>query len=1387
MRSLRSFLSRSLLACTAAALAACSVKGTNFQEAADAAATDPDGPSVDAAITDGSPDATPAVLAFVLSSHTVEVAEGAQTTVDVSLSAAPTGPVLATIAGTNGAKLGLAPTALLFEASSWDTPQALTLSGLSDVDIVDETAQLTISAAQVPTQATVDVTVHDDDGLALIVSPGMLDVNEEASAQLSVHLSAQPSGTVTVDVVSDDLTVATLDTAQLSFTPATWNLDQVITVSGTGDANTTTDAAHAKLTGTGLIAVSIPIQVFDNDVLAIEPTTTNLGAIAEATGTEVGVALTQEPAADVTVTITAADPARITPTPTTLTFTPADWNVAQTVAVGVLADDDTADQPTSLTLAAPGLADRTIAIVAQDVDTQDIVAVPGAVVVGEGASAPVAIHLAYRPAAPITIDVQSLSGSVATVAPATLTFAVATYDQPQTVTVTAPQDLDVADGATTIALGTATLNLSQTVPVTVKDDDQLTIVTSAANVTLGEAASATFQVKLGAQPAGTVNVSVTSNDATAATVSPGALSFTAATWNTFQTVTVTGVADLDLANEAPLITLAAAGVPVHTVAAAVTDDDSQNLVVSAAMVNVTEGATGTFTVKLAYMPAANVSVNATSRDGAIAAASPATLTFTPANYATAQTVTITGVQDPDASPAQTGIDVASAGLSSQSVTVNVADDDSLGIQATTPSLNVSEGQQTTVGVRLTAQPAANTSVAVASTDPGAATATPATLTFTPANWATYQNVTVTGAPDADAADDASTLHLTATGLATIDVAVAVIDDDAQNVLTSVNAVGLTETGSATFGVHLAAAPASDVVVAVGSSDPGAATVSTAILTFTPATWNIDQIVKVSGVDDLDLGNESVAITLTSTGLAPRTVTATVTDDDSQVVLVNPAAMTITEGAQGTFQVALAYAPTGNAVVTIAPANGAVTTTPPTLTFTAANYSQAQSVTVTGVQDADAVAAITSVSASAPGATAGSVTVTVADDDVLGIQASTSLLPLGEAGMATFGVRLTAQPIADTTIFIASNDAAAAAVSLASVTFTPTNYATYQTVTVTGVADLDAADEAVAISLTNGNLTTVTVTASVTDDEVQAILTDVAAISLGEGSTATFKVKLAAQPLANTTVGVSSNNLLVATTNTSLLTFTPANYATYQTVTVTGVQDANLVSNGATITMSSVALPSKAVTATVTDNDVQSIIRTPSSLVVNEGGTGTFQVSLAYQPTANVAVSVTSNATGTAVVSLGSLTFTPANYATPQTVTVSGVEDADLTFDATTITLASAGITSATTSVTVTDNDLITATPLAATLCGGDTIDVNLHLLAKPYASVAVSASTGNVAVGTVSPLSHLYTTSNYATNQVYTITAKGGTTQKTTTITFDSTSQNPKVFNLTVLKNADCL
>lgn len=61
-----------------------------------------------------------------------------------------------------------------------------------------------------------------------------------------------------------------------------------------------------------------------------------------------------------------------------------------------------------------------------------------------------------------------------------------------------------------------------------------------------------------------------------------------------------------------------------------------------------DGTTATFTVALSTAPTANVTVTVTSGDATEGTVSPATLTFTPANFATAQTVTVTGVADAEA-------------------------------------------------------------------------------------------------------------------------------------------------------------------------------------------------------------------------------------------------------------------------------------------------------------------------------------------------------------------------------------------------------------------------------------------------------------------------------------------------------------------------------------------------------------------------------------------------------------------------------------------------------------------------------------------------------------------------------------------------------------------
>ena len=77
----------------------------------------------------------------------------------------------------------------------------------------------------------------------------------------------------------------------------------------------------------------------------------------------------------------------------------------------------------------------------------------------------------------------------------------------------------------------------------------------------------------------------------------------------------------------------------------VTDDDTPGLVLSATDLGVAEGGDGTFTVALATQPTGSVTVTVSSGDTGAATASPASLSFTTANYSTSQTVTVTGVQD----------------------------------------------------------------------------------------------------------------------------------------------------------------------------------------------------------------------------------------------------------------------------------------------------------------------------------------------------------------------------------------------------------------------------------------------------------------------------------------------------------------------------------------------------------------------------------------------------------------------------------------------------------------------------------------------------------------------------------------------------------------------
>src|SRR5205814_862212 len=100
-------------------------------------------------------------------------------------------------------------------------------------------------------------------------------------------------------------------------------------------------------------------------------------------------------------------------------------------------------------------------------------------------------------------------------------------------------------------------------------------------------------------------------------------------------------------------------------------------------------------------------------------------------------------------------------------------------------------------------------------------------------------------------------------------------------------------------------PPGPVTVTLTNPDTGAITLSASTLSFTTANYATDQIVTITGVQDIDVGNESVPITLSASGMANVTVTATVIDDDIQAFVVAPTSMTVSEGANGSFNVSLA--------------------------------------------------------------------------------------------------------------------------------------------------------------------------------------------------------------------------------------------------------------------------------------------------------------------------------------------------------------------------------------------------------------------------------------------------------------------------------------------------
>ena len=431
------------------------------------------------------------------------------------------------------------------------------------------------------------------------------------------------------------------------------------------------------------------------------------------------------------------------------------------------------------------------------------------------------------------------------------------------------------------------------------------------------------------------------------------------------------------------------------------------------------------------------------------------------------------------------------------------------------------------------------------------------------------------------------------------------------------------------------------------------------------------------------------------------VAVTVTDDETAGVTVSETTLTVAEGASGAYTVKLDPQPSSDVVITVSSDNTDVTVSPATLTFTTANWSTAQTVTVAAAQDADAVNDAASISHAVDASrsaneydnmTIAGVAVTVTDDDTAGVSVSETTLTVDEGGNNTYTVKLDAQPASDVVINVTKTGSTDVTVSPATLTFTTSNWNTAQTVTVAAAQDADAVNDAASIAhavvasrsadeFDAVNIAGVAVT--VTDDDTAGVTVSKSTLTVAEGGSGAYTVVLNTQPTSDVVISVtrtgSSDVTLDTDTGTSgnqtTLTFTPANWDTAQTVTVAAAQDADAVSDAASITHAVVASRSAdefdavtiaGVAVTVTDDESAGVTVSKSTLTVDEGGSGSYTVVLNLQPTSDVVINVTKSGssdvtpdtdTGTSG-NQTTLTFTRANWDTAQTVTVAAAQDAD---------------------------------------------------------------------------------------------------------------------------------
>ena len=1004
-------------------------------------------------------DALPTV-ALALTPSTVGE-NGGISTVTATLSGASSAAVTLTVSAAAVASTGAVAGDFALSSATTLTiaAGATTSAGLMTVTAQDNAAdepdiEVRVSATAAggngvaaPPAAT--LTIRDDEGpptVTLALTPSTIDesgTGSTAAVTATLNRASSAATTITVSVAPVASTGAAAGDYALSSAATLTVAAGATTSSGTvtiAAVDNDTDAPNRQATVSGTAVndqsvqqpVARTLTIADDDAAPDVTLALSASSISENGGvTTVTATLNRRSAQATTVTVQAAAGAYSVGSAARIVIAAGATTSADKAALAAVDNDvDAADRQVTVTAAltnghgAGTVSGGGVSLTLTDDDTAGI-AVSPATSTGSrlettesAGTATFTVKLATEPTGDVEIGVASsdtAEGTVDTDSMANgnqsgLTFTASDWNAAQTVTLTGVDDSNV-DGNRDY---TVTLTIDQTNTADAKYDALPAVTVYATNrdnefglnvsAVTGQATEgggqSTFTVALRTQPTAAVTVSVASRDASEGRVEPSSLTFATTSWNTAQTVTVTGANDtIDDGTVTWAVRLdPASGDSDYNalsveedVSVTTTDDDGPpGVTLTLNPASVAESGTGnaaTVSARLSHPSGAATTVTVTGVSGFYAAGTDAAIVI-PAGSAQAATDTATVVAVDNATDAPDRTETVTASIANDRATADgttmsvtgasltVRDDELAPTAALSldPASVSENGGVSTVTATLSHPSSQPSTVTVTAVSGAYTVGTDATITIAAGSTTAASDTVLVTAVDDDIHQGSAGRGATVTAAlangqgagAATGAALTLTDDETLPVATlHLSSASIAEAGGvSTVTARLSGPSSAAVTVTVSTASSSAYAQTGSTLTIAAGSTTSAGAVTVRGNDDtVASGSRQVAVSGTATGgngvASPADATLTITDDDAPQTTLALSSSSVSEnGGVATVTATLDRQSTVAVTVTVAAAAGAnaaagdfALSAATTLTFAANATTSAGLVTVTAVNDA----------------------------------------------------------------------------------------------------------------------------------------------------------------------------------------------------------------------------------------------------------------------------------------------------------------------------------------------------------------------------------------------------------------------------------------------------